>query len=158
MENDKSGDAGAGYKNDDSENDSGENQNEENQNKKQDTPILEWITAIIGLILVIGAIGFVLYNAFNTKNLPPDLIVVKENIKQVKTGYLVEFKVKNAGNQTASSVVIEGSLVQNGKPIETDEITLDYVPSDSERKGGLYFSKNPDAFELELRAKGYEEP
>lgn len=148
----------SGYKNDDSENSSGENQDGKNKNKKKETPVLEWIAAGIGLILVVGAIGFVLYNAIYAKDSPPDLIVIKENIKQAKAGYLVKFKVKNTGNQTASAVVIKGALVQNGENIETGEVTLDYVPSDSEREGGLYFSKNPSEFELELNAEGYEKP
>ena len=154
MGDNKSGDTGAGYENDTSEN----NFDEDEKNEKKETPVLEWITAGIGLILVVGAIGFVLFNALSRDNSPPVLIVTREKTKQIKTGYLIEFKVKNAGSQTASAVVVEGSLVQNGENIETGEVTLDYVPSNSEREGGLIFSANPEKAELKLHAKGYEKP
>ncbi len=156
MANNQTGDTDAGYKNDDSEN--GSDEDRDNKNEKKQTPVLEWIMAGIGFVLVVGVIGFVLYNKFNAAESPPDLIVVKENIRQVETGYLVLFKVKNAGNQTASQAVIKGSLVQNGKETETAQVTLDYVPPDSERKGGLYFSANPADSRLKLEAVGYEEP
>ena len=37
-------------------------------------------------------------------------------------------------------------------------MTLDYLPQDSERRGGLFFTEDPAAYELVLRAQGYAEP
>ena len=154
MADKNSGDTNAGFEDDKSENNSDDSRKKKNE--KKETPALEWITAGIGLILVVGAIGFMLFDAFYSKDLPPDLIVAKEKTEQVKTGYLVTFKVKNNGDQTASTVVVEGSL--NGESDETAQVTLDYVPPHSEREGGLYFSTKPDDSKLKLEAKGYEKP
>ena len=38
------------------------------------------------------------------------------------------------------------------------EAVLDYVPAGSDREGGLWFSRDPRAGQLTLRAKGYADP
>ena len=73
-------------------------------------------------------------------------------------GYLVKFRVKNTGDQTAASLTVEGELKNGAEIVETSAATLTYAPSHSEREGGLFFSKNPNQYQLEIRSKGYEKP
>ncbi len=122
------------------------------------TPVLEWIVAAIGLILVVGTIGFMLYEGLTSKNTPPDFTTEIERIDAVNAGFIVKFKLTNNGEQTASGVNVEGELKNGGESVETSDVTFDYAPSKSETKGGLFFKNDPEQFQLEIRAKGYAEP
>jgi len=120
--------------------------------------IAEWLTALLGLLLVCGALGFLVYQVVAGDQSPPMVRVEKVAVVSSRAGSLVKFDAKNDGGQTATSVVIEGVLEQNGEEIESSETTLDYVPGHSHRGGGLFFTKDPAKFEMKLRAKGYQEP
>lgn len=122
------------------------------------TPVLEWIVAAIGLILVVGTIVFMLYEGLTSKNTPPDFTTEIERIDAVNAGFIVKFKLTNNGEQTASGVNVEGELKNGGESVETSDVTFDYAPSKSETKGGLFFKNDPEQFQLEIRAKGYAEP
>jgi uncharacterized protein (TIGR02588 family) len=74
------------------------------------------------------------------------------------SGYLVTIRAVNHGGQTAAGLMVRGTLRDGGTTIETSQTRFQYVPAESERKGGLYFSQDPRTFELSLRAEGYERP
>lgn len=131
--------------------------NSEKKDLKQ-IPVLEWIVAVIGLILVIATIGFMLYKAVTSENTPPRFVTNIEKIDEINSGYLVIFKVINEGEKTASGVEIEGVLKNGTETLETSGATIDYVPSKSDSKGGLFFKNNPKQFMPEIRVKGYSEP
>lgn len=122
------------------------------------TSLIEWIVAAVGLILVLFSIGFLAYKAVISKDSPPNLTVKVTSIERLSNGYLVEFKVENEGERPAASVVIEGKLSNGEKEIETKTSTIDYVASDSERNGGLFYTENPEQNNLEIKAIGYENP
>lgn len=128
------------------------------ERQAQDTPILEWIIAAIGLVLVVGTIGFMAYKGLTSKNTPPDFAAKIERIQEEKAGFIVTFSLTNAGEQTASGVNVEGELKNGGESVETSTATFDYAPAKSEVKGGLFFKNDPRQFQLEIRAKGYAEP
>ena len=54
--------------------------------------------------------------------------------------------------------MVEGVLREKTATLEISAITMDYVPSGSQRKAGLIFSKDPRQFDLQIRAKGYVQP
>ncbi|MGI9036029.1 MAG: TIGR02588 family protein [Pyrinomonadaceae bacterium] len=152
------------HKNSDDENseDGQSNENKSNEtgenDKEQKTSLLEWIAAGIGLVLVVGAIGFMLYQAIISKSAPPEIKITVISVAAVETGYLVIFEAENTGEETASNVAIKGEIKNGNESVEKSDVTLDYVPSHSKRKGGLYFSKNPQQFNLEIRAAAYAQP
>ena len=121
-------------------------------------PALEWLTAAIGFVLVAGAIGFMIYEAAAKKDSPPNISVRIDSINPTSGGFLVNFSVKNSGAMTASALTVEGELKKDGASVETSSATIDYAPSNSERRGGLIFTKNPTDFDFTIRATGYEEP
>lgn len=121
-------------------------------------PALEWLAAAFGLVLVVGAIGFMVYQAIAAADTPPNLSVSVDSINPTNSGFLVNFRVNNRGAMTASAVTVEGELKKDGASIETSSATIDYAPSNSERRGGLIFTKNPNDFDFTIRATGYEEP
>ncbi len=118
----------------------------------------EDVLGTLGLILVIGMIGFLLYQGLQP-DMPPAVMVEAEQIVPQEGGYLVQILAFNHGDVTATSAVVEGTLVDsNGNTVETSEITFDYIPPHSQRHGGLVFYDNPDDYNLELQFRGYTAP
>ena len=86
---------------------------EENKQRHENPPVWEWIIAGTGAILVVGAIGFMLYQAVARKTSPPDFSFKVNSITPVTNGYLgqdLSFEVENAGDETAADVNVEGEL------------------------------------------------
>ncbi|MCY7375825.1 MAG: hypothetical protein LH472_07615 [Pyrinomonadaceae bacterium] len=132
--------------------------NEENLPRRKETPVWEWIIAAAGLIMVVAALGTTLYRAVIEESTPPILEISVTSVEPTANGYHVKFNVKNTGNQTAAGLAIEGELKNGAESVETSSATLAYAPAHSERGGGLYFTKNPQQFDLQIRATGYEKP
>lgn len=130
----------------------------ENEIRNETPPVWEWVIAAVGLILVVAALGTTLYRAVTEESTSPILDVSVDSIEPTANGYLVEFRVRNTSNQTAAALTIEAQLKKGGESVETSTATLTYAPANSVRQGGLYFTKNPNEFELQIRALGYEKP
>jgi uncharacterized protein (TIGR02588 family) len=121
-------------------------------------PPLEWAVAIIGLLLVVGAVGFLIYEGVWGDHSPPDIVLETATVEQRETGYLVIFKAANDGGSTAADLQIEGELLDGETVLETSSATLDYLPANSEREGGLFFTNDPNRYTLRLRPLGYQTP
>ena len=128
------------------------------QGKIQDAPPWVWAIALLGLALVLGSIAFMLYEAAVGDSSPPDVTVRVDSILPTRNGFLVEFRAINEGGSTAEGLTVEGELRNGTESVETSNTTIEYVPSHSEREGGLFFTSDPRQHELQLRAKGYEKP
>ncbi|HSK42204.1 MAG TPA: hypothetical protein VK943_20730 [Arenibaculum sp.] len=121
-------------------------------------PALEGGAALLGLVLTLGAIGVLLHEGVSGASVPPDIVVSVEGIRAGDGGgHLVEFVARNHGDQTAAQVTIQGELQSTGGG-ETSEVTIDYIPDGSERRGGLFFAEDPRGRQLDLRALGYTQP
>lgn len=121
-------------------------------------PLAEWLMAMLGVGLVVGVIGFLLYQGLGVKPGLPDIILEAGAPIETQDGYLVTVRVRNEGGETAADLTIEGTLEQDGETVETSQATLDYVPAYSTRQAGFFFAKDPRAFELVLRVGGYQAP
>ena len=131
----------------------------ENATPQEESPsLLEWIFAAIGVLIVASAIGFLVYRGATKGDTPPAIKVEVESVTPTGENYLVNFRVHNTGDTTAAGLTIEGELKNGEKPEETSAVTMTYVPAQSARRGGLFFTKNPNEFQLKIRAKGYERP
>lgn len=128
------------------------------QAKLDDAPLWMWGIGLLGLVLVLGSIGLALYEAAVGDSSPPDVTVELEEILPVQNGFLVEFRVINEGGTTAAGLTVEGELRNGTEIVETSDTTIEYVPSHSERAGGLFFTLDPRQYDLQLRATGYETP
>lgn len=118
----------------------------------------EWVVAAIGAMLVLGAIGYLVYFAETTPMSLPVIVLEQEPTARSGAGYVVVVTVTNEGGTTAAAVEIEGMLSRGGVELETAATTLDYVPRFSTRQAGLFFSSDPRDGVLTLRALGYAEP
>jgi uncharacterized protein (TIGR02588 family) len=130
------------------------------KNASQETPFWEKMVGVLGLLIVLAVLGFLLYEAFQPQS-EPQITTEILFISQQPGGYLVQFKASNHGRQTAAAVVVEGSLfdpASPAQPLETAEITFDYIPDQSDRTGAFVFEHNPTAYDLRLQVKGFMDP
>ena len=121
-------------------------------------PIWSWVLASLGLALVAGSAGFLLYEAFAGDTSPPDLVIEAGDAVPGDGGYLVPIRVINRGGLAAAGVEVEGVLQSGNVTEETSSTTIDYVPAGSEREAGLLFRKDPREFKIEVQAKGFLYP
>ena len=128
------------------------------QGNIKDAPLWMWGIGLLGLVLVLGSIGFMLYQAAAGDSSPPDVTVRVGSILPIRNGFLGEFRAINEGGSTAEGLTVEGELRKGTESVETSNTTIEYVPSHSEREGGLFFRSDPRQYELRLRATGYEKP
>ena len=57
------------------------------QQEKDAIPIWEWIVAVIGLVLVAGVIGFLLFEASRGDRLPPDVKLSVISVIEIRNGF-----------------------------------------------------------------------
>ena len=123
-----------------------------------DTSTAEWIVAALSAALVLGVVGFLIYDGVRSPATPPDITVEVDSIQPAGPGYLVLFRAENRGRSTAAGVVVEGELQADTGQVEVSETTIEYVPAGGRQRAGLYFSHDPRRLRLKLRAQGYREP
>jgi uncharacterized protein (TIGR02588 family) len=126
--------------------------------KAPDTSLAEWIVAALSAALVLGVVGFLIYDGLRHSSTPPDITVEVDSIQQAGPGYLVLFRARNRGRNTAADVVVEGELEADTGRVETSQTMIDYVPAGGQQRAGLYFQRGPRSVKLRLRAHGYREP
>lgn len=127
-------------------------------NTKSDIPVLEWVAAALGLALTALVVGVIAWEAFDTDATPPAMRIAVQSISPAAGGYVAEIALTNEGGQPAGQVTVEGVLAASDGAPEVSEVTFDYVPDHSTRKGGLFFRADPRGRELQLRAEGFVEP
>jgi hypothetical protein len=64
------------------------NQAGKNQGKLDDAPLWMWGIGLLGLVLVLGSIGFALYEAVAGDSSPPDVTVQMMEILPAQNGFL----------------------------------------------------------------------
>ena len=127
--------------------------------KLQSTTIVELIAAGLGALMLIGAIGYLLYTAAVSDATAPDIEIAVGETQQATSGYVVAFTANNRSSFSAAKVKIRGELRSDGgEVIETTETELDYLPAYSSRRAGLYFQHDPAAGELKISPVAYAEP
>jgi len=130
----------------------------EAQPAKSATPVIEWVAAGLGLLLVTGVVIYLLIDGFAARPAFPEIAIEVQSLQRAGDGHVASFKAINRGRENASAVVIEGELRRGGTSIEQSWVTLDYLPSGSERSAGLFFAEDPRRYELVIRARGYVKP
>lgn len=120
----------------------------------------EWVVAALGLLLVLGSVAFLLYDASTDPSRPPEPVVQVLEIqpRTGQAGFLVRLRVDNASRSTAASLRIEGELKQGDEVLERSETEFQYLPGRSSREAGLFFTRDPRSLQLELSARSFQEP
>lgn len=129
--------------------------------QEQSKPVVEWVAGAVGLLLttaIVGYIGWEALNASGEEALPPQIVIEARNLSRSGNGYVLEFAARNRSSRTAAAVHVEGTLNRSGAKVATASTTLDYVPGNSVRQGGLYFEHDPRHYDIRLQALGYAHP
>lgn len=121
-------------------------------------PAVEWAVAALGLVLVLGSIGYIAWEGIAREETPPEIAISALSTQKLRTGYVVAIRARNSGGTTAADVKVEGTLREGSRVVETSEMTFRYLPLRSTREGGLFFENDPARYTLTLRARGYETP
>lgn len=124
---------------------------------------LEWSVFVVGLVLVLGTLGYLGYDAIAHGNDVARLEVRLGKPKEAGTTamkyFIVPVTVVNTGDKTAEGVVIEVTIEKAAKEVESAEFEIAFVPRHSQAEGQVIFSKDPRiSGELKPRVLGYEEP
>jgi uncharacterized protein (TIGR02588 family) len=125
---------------------------------RAEIPALEWLLGSIGALLVAGAIGFLAWSGLVQGDSPPDIRVEVVRVLEQRNGWLVIVRAFNEGGSAAAEVTIGGEFDGPDGKVESAELRLDFLPSRSDRQGGLFFRGDPRARDLRVRALGYAEP
>jgi len=125
---------------------------------KAGAPLSEWVIGVVAALLVLGMVGYILYEALSATESTPELAISVSDVEEIAGRYTVRFRAINTGDAAAAAVQVEGHLGFGGETVETSEVTLDYVPAHSEREGALLFTRDPAGYELELEPRGYQMP
>lgn len=122
------------------------------------TPPLEWFSAGVGLLLLLGVFAVIGGEVVGADRGPPAFRVEVVSVTPTDGGYLMSVDVHNTGGAPAAAVVVEGSVDHGGGEPETAEATLDFVADKSSKAAGLYFTQDPRQGAVELQARSYVEP
>jgi uncharacterized protein (TIGR02588 family) len=137
----------------------GDERQQQERQSGSGTPLLEWIASAVGLLLTLGILGSIGWEALTGgSGEPPAVDVAVERIVPTGHGYVVEVRARNRSSATAAAVQIEGTLKQGGREVATSTAIIDYVPGESDRRAGLFFMEDPRGHQLGVRALGYAEP
>lgn len=119
---------------------------------------LEWAVFGVSLVLVLGLIGFLVYDAATDGTRPPDLRVRLGRAERTAGGYAVPIEVRNQGDETAEGVHVEVALEIPGHEPEKADLEIAFVPRQSVRQAWVTFPVDPAAGRLTGRVLGYEMP
>ncbi len=125
---------------------------------KKNIPLLSWITASVGLILVLGIIAFLVMRSFEEGDPVPKIVIHTASSQPDDGKTLIMITIANNGTGAVSSLMVEGELRNGTQTVEQSTVTVDYVPAGSTRTAGMYFVNDPKNFELILTPRSYEEP
>lgn len=123
------------------------------------TPLLEWIVAGLGLVLLGSVLSFLVFDALaNRPAAPPEVAVQVLSMESTGNGYRALFRAVNRGGESVQGLVIYGEIRRSSEIIERSWVTFDYLPAGAEKRGGLFFTHDARGFELVIRPLGYEQP
>lgn len=121
---------------------------------------LEWGVFGVSLVLVLGTLAYLVYDATTMGDQPP-LIEAQLGAPQQQAGeFAVPVTLINRGDQTAAGVMVEVTLEGNDATteIERGEFSVPFLPRGATREGRVSFRTDPRTGQLKARVLGYEQP
>lgn len=119
---------------------------------------LEWAVFGVGLALVAGVLGYLVYDGATATGAPPSVEVRLGEVRATGHNFIVPVSVTNRGGETAEGVMVEVTLEAGGGEPERGEFTAAFLPRGATREGWVAFRTDPRAGRLTPRVLGYEKP
>lgn len=121
--------------------------------------LLEWAVFTVSLLMIVGILGYLIYQVAIHEDGSPDLIVTYRPDPTPHAPHRYFLSIKNDGQETAEEVQVEMVLERDGEPLEVSALTLPYLPKESGRDGWIVFSKDPAAADtVYARVISYKKP
>jgi uncharacterized protein (TIGR02588 family) len=119
---------------------------------------LEWSVFAVGLVLVVGTLGFLVRESLVAAGRPPEVVTRLGPPKAAAGGYMVPVEVANLGKGTAEEVQV--TIVLELPDGEREEAALDiaFLPGESRRNGWVTFRSDPGRGTLRLGPIAFEVP
>ncbi|TIQ22899.1 MAG: TIGR02588 family protein [Mesorhizobium sp.] len=125
---------------------------------KPGTSLTEWVVAGISAIALLAVLGYLVVDGLSARDGTARIVVMPLAVAANEGGFVVEFAAANRAGKSVAAVEVKGELRNGDEVVEESSATLDYVPQNSQRKGALIFTHDPEAYDLRLFASGYSEP
>lgn len=124
----------------------------------QGTSAVEWVAAMVGAVLFAAMIGYMAYIGLNQVEGTPSIEV--RTTPPVRQGdvFHVGFTAINSGGATATGLIVRATLMQGEQQVESRDVTVDYLPTQSNRSGGFFFEHDPAEYKLAVTATAYLDP
>jgi uncharacterized protein (TIGR02588 family) len=119
---------------------------------------LEWLVFGLGLALVAGTLGFLIYDGATDAGRPPAVEISLGEPRPTGHNFIVPVTVYNRGDETAEGVTVEVTLEAGGGEPERSEFTVAFLPRRAAREGWVAFNTDPRTGRLTPRVLGYEKP
>jgi uncharacterized protein (TIGR02588 family) len=119
---------------------------------------LEWSVFAVGLVLVLGTLGFLVRESFEAAGGPPEVVARLGPPRAAAGGFMVPVEVGNTGQATAEGVQV--TVILELPQSEREEAVLDiaFLPRDSRRNGWVTFQSDPGRGSLRLGPIAFEVP
>jgi uncharacterized protein (TIGR02588 family) len=122
---------------------------------------LEWTVFAVGLLLLLGTVGYLAGQALTRGRSPAVLSITlgepQAHPDATPPHFVVPVTVRNDGARTAAEVDVE-VLLARGDQVERRELTFEYVPRGSSRSGAVTFEVEPDPGSLAARVLTFLDP
>lgn len=128
------------------------------QERTGTTTPLEWVAALVGLAVVVGALTVLGYQALFSSGGPPIIATEVTAVERSGATYRVDVRVVNRGERTAAQLKVEGTIEGPGGEPEKSDAMIDYLPARSSRPVSLLFGRDPRRTHLTVRAISFTEP
>ena len=122
------------------------------------TTPLEWVAALLGLVVVLAALAVLVRQAASGDGGPPVIATEVTAVERTGATYRVEVRVVNRGESTAAQLTIEGTIDSPGGEPEKSDTVIDYLPARSTRPVSLLFTRDPRRAHLAVRATSFTDP
>ena len=120
---------------------------------------VEWVVFAVGLVLVLAALGYLVYEGATMGSDPPSLEVRLGAPAERTHNFIVPVSVTNHGDETAEGVTVEVTLESGaGQEPARGEITIAFIPRHATREGWVAFQQDPRNARLTARVLGYGKP
>ncbi len=125
--------------------------------RQRKTPALEWIAGVMGVVIVLGTLGYLVFAALQPGSDAPELTVTVTGVRESAGSFVVDVEVRNRSRQAAADVHLAGMTAANEGHAAHPRARLDYVPGLSTRTASLIFDLNPGR-DADVRVVGYSVP
>lgn len=119
---------------------------------------LEWVVLALSIGAILTVATVLLVDGVGGASDPPNPRVElrMEEARESDVGWILPATVTNEGDQAAEAITLEATAMVDGEE-ETSEVSIDFLPADSEVDVEIGFSGPPES-EVQVRLVGQRLP